>query len=234
MIIVHENMPQEAVAVSEALKTAYGIESLVEPIDLEGVFTPIPDFNAYDSSSINVAIALRKYRQETGKLGKSVLVLTPKDFYMCDDPAQLSRDDDWAFAYNCGDFSVLSGARMKSDNGQPTSALQVPNDTYLKRMALMGVHEVAHDVVQGKHLLPAFWVNEATGHEMRLGPHCPDNTCALYEVVDIKTPKPDQGHLKLGSMKKFDAGLDEVLQRLRLDYLCGDCRNSVRIDESYR
>jgi len=234
MLIVHETMPDEASAVAEALNTAYGIESLIEPISLDGVFTPILEFNAYDSSSINVAIALRKFRAETGKRGMATLILTPRDLYMGDDRTQLSRDDDWAFAYNCGDFSVLSGARMKSDNGQPTDKLHVDKGLYLKRMAVMGVHEVAHDVVHGTHLLPAFWVNERSGHEMRLGSHCPDNTCALYEVVDIKTPKLSEGHLRLGTEKKFDAGLDDVIQRLRPNYLCNDCRSSVKIDANYR
>ena len=235
MLILHENMPEESVAVAEALKGVYGIDSLIESLILDGVFIPVPEFNAYQSSELNVALALKKFREQNeNRIGKAALILTPKDLYMGDDMGHLSRDDDWGFAYNYGDFSVLSSARMKSEDGKPSDKLQVDKELYLKRLAVMGVHEVAHDVVRADHLQPAFWVNETTGHKMRLGPHCTDNTCALYEVVDVKAPKPEQGHLRLGTEKKFDAGLDDVLQRLRPDYLCNDCRSSIKISASYK
>ena len=45
---------------------------------------------------------------------------------------------------------------------------------------------------------------------------------------------PEEGHLRLGTEKRFDAGVDEVLQKLRPNYLCDNCRASVKIDDKYR
>ncbi len=231
MLIVHENMPGEASIIAGALRDAYGIGSDIEHVNLEGVFTPIPEFGGYLASGVQVTLALQKFKSERGKgVGKATLVLTPRDLYSGND----SREDDWIFGYNIGDISVASSARMKRPDGQPSSDVQVERDLYLRRLKVLAVHEIGHDVVQGEHLQLATWVNVQTGHELWLGRHCTDNTCVMYEVADIRTPKPTEGYIRLGTEKRFDAGLDEVIQRLRPDYLCGDCRDAVKIDTGYR
>jgi len=231
MFIVHENMPEEASAIAQAVKNAFGIESTIEGIDLEGVFTPIPEFNGYQNSSTGLALAIRKFKTDTGKgMEKAVFVLTPRDLYA----GEVSKEDDWIFGYNIGEISVASGARMKREDSQPSDILQVKKDLYLKRLTVLGVHEIGHDVIDRSYMQLATWVNTLTGHELLLGPHCTDNTCVMYEVVDIKTPKPTEGHMRLGTEKRFDAGLDDVIQRLRPDYLCNNCRSSVKVDANYR
>lgn len=231
MIIFHENMPEEAPVVAQAVQDAFGIDSTIEGIDLSHAFKPITEFNGYWGSSTEVALALRQFRTDTGKgIGKAVLILTPRDLYFGND----SKDDDWVFGYSGGHISVISGARMKREDSQPSDSLAVNKDLYLKRLKVLGVHEVGHEVIKSDHMQLATWVNTQTGHELRLGPHCTDNTCAMYEIVDIKAPKPTEGHMRLGTQKKFDAGLDDVIRRLRPDYLCNDCRSSVKIDAGYR
>jgi|TARA_B100002003_G_scaffold238033_1_gene255800 predicted Zn-dependent protease len=230
MIILHEEMPEEALVAANALETAYEISSEIKPIDLEGTFRPIPEFNGYAHSSWELLERTIPIRVISGNpKTKAILVLTPRDLYFGE-----SQEDDWILGYSVSNVSVITNARMKRDDGQPSDKLEVSKDLYHKRLSVMAVHEVGHDVVLGQHFKPAFWVNAQTGHELELGGHCIDNSCTMYEVVDIKAPQPQEGHLRLGEEKRFDAGLDDVIERLKPGYLCNDCRSSVRINESYR
>lgn len=225
MIIVHETMPEEASAVAQAVKEAYGIESTLRCIDLEGVFRPILGFNGYWSSSPELSLALLKGNIESGK---AVLVLTPRDLYFGNN----SRDDDWVFGYSAGDLSVISSARMKREDGQPSDILQISQELYFNRLKVLGVHELGHELISEDYMQPAAWVNTLTGHELELGAHCTDNTCVMYEVVDIKSPPPTEGYMRLGKEKKFDGGLDDVIKRLRPDYLCNNCRSSIKVSQN--
>ncbi len=62
---------------------------------------------------------------------------------------------------------------------------------------------------------------------MPLGPHCVDHSCAMYEVVDVTAPPPDEGHLQLGEERFYDAGMDEHLQRLREDWFFPNVGNTL-------
>lgn len=161
---------------------------------------------------------------------KAVLVLTPKDLYVTTE----SKDDDWLFGYNIGKVSVVSNARMKRHDDQPSNKVEVADELYLKRVIVLALHEIGHDIVKGNHFQSAVWINSQTGYELPLGPHCIDNRCAMYEVVSIKTPSREEGHLRLGKEMRFDAGLDDVISKLNQTYLCDKCHDSKKIDSSYR
>jgi len=221
MIIIHENLPNEAKSTAEVIKQVYGLDSKIIGEDLGNQFAPIPEFNGYRYSYL---LELQASFQ-----GKALLVLTPRDIYVGD-----SKNDDWIFGYNTGNLSVVSTARIKRWDSQPSDVIGVPLDLYLKRLSVMDIHEIGHDVVSGNHFQPAKWVNIQSGHELDLGPHCTDNTCAMYEIVDIKSPTKSEGHMLLGQDKKFDAGLDDVIARLSPRWFCDKCYSSISIDERYK
>ena len=129
---------------------------------------------------------------------------------------------------------VASTARMKRPDNKPSDIVAVSEDLYMKRLEILAVHEVGHNVCRAPHYQQAKWVNTKKGHEQQLGPHCTDNGCVMYEVVDIKTPPAEEGHLLLGIEKKYDAGLDDVISRLHPTWFCGQCLPHISIDESFK
>jgi len=56
----------------------------------------------------------------------------------------------------------------------------------------------------------------------------------MYEVVDIKTPPRKEGYLLIGKQKRYDAGLDDHIERLGRDIFCDDCRKAIIISEKYK
>ena len=231
MIILHENMQAEAEKVAAAVKDAYGIESKLVCEDLEQHLVPIPQFEGYHPLS-------RTLIQHAGELGKAVLILTGKDLFANEE----SKDDDWVFGVRYDgkqigvdvDISVASSARMKRNDNQPSKTIEIPMDSYLRRVCTTSVHELGHSFVKGDHLKPAKVVNAKTGYTFSLGPHCPDNKCVMYEIIDIKTPSADDSYLLLGDEPKFDAGLDETIGRMYIDWFCDACRKSIIVDPRFR
>lgn|SRR3989338_3093902 len=223
MIIVHEGMPEEASKIGDALKIAYGFDSVAISRDIQSAFISLPEFCGFWGSSSELESELREYAP------KKVLVLTARDIYF----DNVSKSDDWVLGYNTGNLSVVSTARLKRYDGEPSDVLQVPKDRYIKRLQAMAIHEIGHDVIKSPKFKIATWVNAQTGHTLWLGPHCTDNTCVMYEIVDIRAPNNNEGYMLLGEEKKFDAGLDDVLGRINPDWLCGECRSHTRIDDSY-
>ena len=115
---------------------------------------------------------------------------------------------------------VVSTARLKGKES-------VSQEHYLRRVELIAVHEVGHDLIQASHYRNTTWVNTGTGYRFSLGPHCTDNQCGMYEIVDIKAPPASEGYLRLGRERRYDAGLDDVLERMHPDFLCGRCSSSI-------
>ncbi len=98
----------------------------------------------------------------------------------------------------------------------------------------MAVHEIGHTIVDKRHMEEATWVNVQDNRSLSLGKHCMDNTCAMYEVVDLRAPHPEEGYMQLGPEKRFDAGLDDLIGRMDPDrYLCKSCLSSIQIDERF-
>ena len=112
-----------------------------------------------------------------------------------------SEQDDWIFGFHAGNLMVVSSARMKGPDNKPRDRLEVPEELYLARVVFTGIHEIGHDVVKAGHYLPAVWINARTGHRLEMGPHCTDNGCVMYEVVDIVAPPPEEGYMLLGDKK---------------------------------
>lgn len=224
MIIVHENLIKEASRIAERLRDVYGFDSKLVDRDLTLAFTQIPEFDGFAESSQQ----LREFLSDYGD--KKVLIITPKDIYA----DKVSQDDDWVFGFWSWNITLASTARMKRLDNKPSSTLEIPEEQYMKRLELLAIHEIGHDVVRGPHFQTAKWVNDKTGHELWLGPHCTDNKCVMYEVVDIRAPPKEEGHMRLGDEKRYDAGLDDVLGRLYPGWFCDRCKPLIKIDEGYR
>lgn len=224
MIIVHESLTKEAERIAHRFREVYGFDSNLVEMDLTSAFTPVTRFEGFWHFNENI----EKFLVEYG--GKAVQVLTPRDIYVND----ASQNDDWIFGYCLGKLTVCSTARMKRGDNKPSATLEVSEELYLKRLEILAVHEIGHDVVTAPHFKMATWVNSQTGHELGLGPHCTDNTCVMYEVVDIKAPLREEGYMRLGAQKKYDAGLDDVLGRMNPKWFCDICRPSIKIGKSYR
>jgi hypothetical protein len=217
MRIVHEGL-NEAYYVSSVLREVFGFQNSIEEANLRDAFEPIPEFGGfYDSSKLLAR-----------KLGpEPTLVLTPRDIYANDE----NQDDDWVFGYSEGKLCVVSTARLKGSDSKPRNSVEIPIPDYLKRLGVMSIHEVGHDVIRGKHFEQAVWFNEKTGYKLKLGPHCTDNACAMYEVVDVKSPEKSEGYMILGNERKYDAYLDDLVKRLHPRWLCEMCKSSISFDK---
>ncbi len=207
MIIVHENLEREALSVARTLEDAFGLNARVIPSSLENVFLEFPEVGGYRTSDHQVIGFLRNI---AGK--EYAMILTSRDIY-----SGSQKDDDWVMGYCPGRFSVVSTARLNAESPE----------IYLARINYMAIHEVGHNAARAGHFLTASWVNSETGHQQSLGPHCDDKRCVMYEVVDLKAPKPEEGYLLLGNEKRYDAGLDDMLARRYPDWFCSPCMESM-------
>ena len=224
MIIIHEDLPMEAGEVAKALNLVYGIKSEIKSANLDGLFTPVKDFDGYLAFEIDLD------QLEVPK-DKKALILTQRDLYT----SPINQEDSWIFGYHLNRTMVLSVARKRRYNNQPSKTIEVPLDLYIKRVKATAIHEIGHDVINSKHHLEASYVNsQDVDNPMYLGLHCIDNKCMMYESIDITTPKPEEGYLLLGGEKKFDAGLDDLLERVYPNWLCNRCIDSINIPDGYR
>ncbi len=224
MIIIHEGLPKEAKALDEIIKEIFGFSNVLREIDLSGNFRRLAGTPGFCHFPFEIRDRVPELRQE-----KKVLLLTYRDLYAGDNP-----EDDWIFGFHAGNLMVSSSARMKGPDNKPRESLEIPEGSYLARMVFVGIHEIGHDVVKAEHYLPAVWINAKTGHQLEMGRHCTDNTCVMYEIVDIIAPPPEEGHMLLGEEKKFDTGLDEQLRRTRPDYFCARCKPTIVVPDAYR
>ena len=228
MIIVHENLKSEAQHISNVLRETLGIKSSLESQDMSFLFKPLPKFNAFWQSADKIS----KHFYQRGE--KAVIALTSKDLYFCDK----SQEDDWCFAYADSNQKrvdiVISTARLKGKDSQPTQKLEISKELYYERLKVLALHELGHDIVNGQHLRKAFWVNTKTGYSIDTEYHCPNNNCTLYQVGDIQTPKPTEGYIRIGRTKRFDTGLDDLISRLPPEYFCDDCLASINIGKKYK
>jgi len=237
MIILHEDTINEAELVAKDVEKHWGIKSRLINENCDKLFRRIPHFSG-DSYLVNKS-SLESLRSDLDK--KAFMVITPRDLYNSDK----SQNDDWVLGSQWGCASVVSLARMKTENGVPSNIFKINSEKYNKRVSLLCLHEIGHDLVSWEnapHLTCAYWVNASTGYKQVLGSHCLDNKCLMYEVVDIKTPSPEQGWLffenpwdegKGIGIKRFDAGIDDNANRLYPNLFCEKCAASVKIPESY-
>jgi hypothetical protein len=223
MILVHEHMPREAEDTAIVLKEVYGIESVLIEDSLDKVFVPIPEFQGFVQSYYELIDHFKI------AASKKLMVLTPKDIYI----SNQNKDDEWIFGYQVANLAVISTARMKRSDSQPSSILEVPYELYKKRLQYLAIHELGHDIIQAQHFRPASWVNAKTGNVVALGDHCTDNGCVMYEINDIQSPAPETGYLLLGDEQRFDSGLDPTIARLGPDWFCRRCSDAKIIGSGY-
>lgn len=224
MIILHENLPKEANRISGTLKSVYGFSSKLENRNLEAVFVPAPKLNGHFQS----ICSFRDF-QEANFPNKKILIITPRDIY-----SDVTKNkDDWLLGYHSDDIMLVSTARIKRPDNSPSQTLRIPEAHYMKRLEFMAIHEIGHDVVKSDHMQEASWINTQLGQKLQLGLHCTDKKCVLYEIVDIKTPPATEGYMRLGNEKQAGAGLDEALERIYTDWLCGKCKEAIKIGKEY-
>jgi predicted Zn-dependent protease len=227
MILLHETvMTVEASHLKNEIEAVFSIPVRTEDYDLERFFFAMPEFGGYH------------YRPKIDVLthefpGTAVLVLTCRDLY---DHGE-SKDDEWVFGgyFRDGEVSVAATARLLGQDNKPRKLRQVELELYLRRLTLLAIHELGHGLVtDAPHQKRAAWVNLRSGIIVELGKHCDDNSCVMYESVDLTAPVPAEGYLQLDNEYRFDAGLDQHLSRIRKDWFCPRCRNHLTVAEPYR
>jgi len=227
MIIYHEKLKKEAECMAEAVAQVYGMTVDIEEADLgkfyrevelkDGKGREIRDFGFLEEKGP---------RKVDGKaIDEFRILLLKDDIYV---PGASKCLEDWAFGYSYPDFetAVLSVARLRGKDSVPADKVEVPMKRYLDRVAHLAVHEIGHGHIDRKHMKMAVWCKtDPKGkviQEMKLGEHCTDPHCAMYEVIDL-VPKPHEFML-LGKRKKFDAYLDPLLDAGRYpEWLCKQC-----------
>ena len=229
MIIIHEALDSEANHIAKIVEEVLSVDCALQSEDLSHLFERLERFNAFWHSCDRISEHL--YSQTRGK---KIIVLTSRDIYFNDE----SREDNWCFAYEQDNppktSIVISTSRLKGRDSSPGKELEIPENLYLQRLAAIALHEIGHDVVKGGHLQDATWVNAQTVYTVSTGPHCPNNDCVLYQVADVQTPHPREGHFLVGGQKRFDAGLDDLITRLNQAWFCGECIRSLEVDQKYR
>lgn len=224
MIIAHENLQQEAEHLVTTLNQVYGFSSSLINCNFDRVFTPHPVWPGFLESSQRMSAEIANTFP-----GEKVLVVTPRDIYA----GAVSQENEWVLGYQHNNFSLISTARIKGTDNKPRNSLEVPLDKYLKRIVTMTIHEIGHEVAKAEHHQMAKWVTTNERYSLPLGPHCTDNRCVMYEVVDIKTPPREEGFMLLGDERRYDAGLDEHIERIYSAWFCPKCKAAIKIPEEY-
>ena len=223
MIIVHEDLPDLADEVAETLRNVYGFPTDIFNRNLEGVFTPTKKWKGYLTANSELTTALPEFKD------KAILVLIDRDLYLHED----QQEDNWILGYSCGRISAVSIARLKRSDREPSDTLEITHDKFLKRVNHIAIHEIGHDAVQGDHHELAVFVNAKTNYKMRLGNHCPDSHCVMYEIIDVIKPDETKEYMLIGDKKITDAGLDVVLENAYPDWFCSSCKDSITLDAKY-
>ncbi len=217
MILFHEEtLRDDAMHIRRIIEDALEIPVDPQTYGNVALFVPLPQFDGFRDEPARSVLAERFP-------GSVVLVLTSKDLYGNDK----SREDDWVFGAQYRPFGVVATARLMGPDSTPRRSLAVNRELYLRRLALMAIHELGHEFIQAPHHQEAMWVNVRSGTSMALGCHCDDNSCAMYESVDIRTPAQSEGYLMLGTARLYDAGLDAHLNRLRPNWFCQRCEDHL-------
>lgn len=228
MILLHEGLVKEATHLKELIVEVFAISVLLLDDNLDRFFMRLKNVEGYFCQPLLDPLAEQFP-------GKAVFLLTVKDLYETGALLEFvnSPNDDWIFGKNFDRISVVSVARLMGKDNSPRRLLDINYNLYLRRMSLMTIHEIGHGLIHAPHHKEAFWVNTKSGIKLSLGEHCDDNTCAMYEVIDVHSPPVDEGYLMIGDKFLPDGGIDEHLNRVRRDWLCPRCRNHIVIPESY-
>ena len=224
MIIIHENLPMEAGATKDVLKEVYHIDSYLQDMNLDKVFKPLPRVEGY------IPLMFELDNKFPYLKGKAVHIITQRDLF---DGDATCKDNDWFFGCESNRRSVVSVVRLRGEDNKICNDITVLQERYLRRLKALSVHEVGHGFVQGDHLKDSFWVNTKIEKRQKLGKHCTDNRCVMYEIVDVKTPSRNEGYLLIGDETRYDAGLDDWLDRMYQGWFCESCKKVIKIGKAY-
>ncbi len=226
MLILHEQMQPVAVQLAAAIQYVFKIPSTLHEVDLEGLLDVVPALNGHNVGYWDGNLSAYGVPQD-----KATLVLTERDLLHDE------RPDAWVFGVSTKvgpPRSIVSTSRLKGVDSRPRDRVEVALETYFNRVQAIGVHEICHHTIKKReHFKSTVWVDAKSGVRDNLGPHCPDNSCVMYQYGDIVTP-PEEGYLLVGDEPRYDTGLDEVIARLGQDWLCNLCRSSAEVSESFR
>lgn len=232
MILIHESMPLEAAHVARIANEVFGIGCDSRDERRDDLFPPISNSGWNGSHAIDVMNQL-----QAAFRGQAVIALTRRDLY--DFAVDRSPDDVWMFGMTrwWQFHSVVSTARLRGFDSNPEPKALVPDDHFRRRLSLLAVHEIGHALTaEAKHHRESAAVNARTNARDELGGHCDDPACVMYPTVDVKAPSPDRGYMEFDgpAERRFDAGLDDQLERLRADWFCGRCLAERRVPNCYR
>ena len=230
MLIIHENLQEEAGKISEACKEVFGIKSECRSENLENLFGPMASVQGYHEASAADAFVEGKgigIRAFLNIKEKHVLVVTYRDLYFENNP------DCWIFGCTGLGITTVSTSRVKRYDSNPNAKLEVPKELYLRRLSSIAVHEIGHIVVDGnqRHFQQAVW--EESSGKQELGPHCSNNACVMYQIGEIRAPPPEKGFMWVGAEKRYDAGLDDVIERMGTNWFCNECKSSIRVEADF-
>ena len=230
MLIIHENLQEEANDISEVCKKTIGIRSELRNENLEKLFIPLPKVGGYYEGSAAASPIIGKgngIRAFLGIKDKHIIVVTLRDLYYEDSA------DCWIFGCTPDGVITVSTSRLKRQDSFPSTVLSVPKQLYTKRLVSIAVHEIGHIIVQNPrgHFQPAVWEEHSVRQDF--GYHCPDNSCVMYQVGEIRAPLPEQGFMWVGSEKRYDAGLDDVIERRGEKWFCDKCQSSIHIEDDF-
>jgi predicted Zn-dependent protease len=224
MILVHNEMNEEAEHLRHSIESVFGIA--VRPVtgDTDNFLWPMPEWEGF-SALPNIPRLDQTFPRT------AVLLLTSRDIFANTN----SIDDDWLFGINLGSCITVATARIQGPDARPRFTRSVDKKVYLRRLSLVAMHEVGHELLKtAPHHQETAWINGNTGDRLDLGPHCDDNTCAMYQSVDISAPHPSEGYVEMGERRLFDAGLDDHLTRLRTEWFCTRCSDYLEIPDPYQ
>jgi hypothetical protein len=214
MKVFHDELPAEANEAADALRRAFGSEVTVEEKGLTQYF----DRHRFDHRWINNDIHNFCQRDLTG--GNALLLVDIELRY---------SEDEGVIGYWQEGVAVLSPQRLRGDDDfdRTRNARAVEYPTYARRIGLYSVHLLGHNLIQSQHMQETFWFDGVHMRKYSRGPHCPDPTCAMFELMHVEKRAPRDGYLLIGNTVHEYHGLDHHARRLRKDYFCDDCTEAL-------
>lgn len=220
MMLLHEFLPDEAAVVKSAIESTLRLPVRPVECDLSEYFVPIPGREAFESRP-NLQTLLARFD------GVAVQLLTRRDIH---DP-ELGPDVAWLFGASLGPWSIVSVSRLFEPGAIASGRRNI--ELVHKRLQVLALHEIGHDLVKGAHLVDATWVDARTCERASLGRHCADARCVMYAVIDLKAPSTQIEYLLVGDRIASDAGLDDLVQRLHEAWYCERCIQSMSVSPDY-
>ena len=196
ILVLAENIPiAKAKIVAKNMHQALGLSILdIKKKKCSYLFTP--KFNGY---IIKIP--------EAKKSKRITLVLTNRELYW----KNSKNKDQWIIGQTWTPTCVVSLRRIRGNT---------------KVASEIAIHEVGHIFLsyfgEPKHYREFIWVDLESGKE-RLGRHCTDKRCVMYQHPGAKSPNLKEGYMLID--KKKTRGIGWADTKLYKDWFCKRCRN---------